>query len=31
VDGPIRSQGYSKITLRVMKYSGQARKLILQI
>ena len=29
VDSPIRPQGYSKITLRVMKRSGQARKLML--
>jgi hypothetical protein len=29
VDGPVRPQGYSKVTLRVMKHSGQARKLTL--
>jgi hypothetical protein len=29
VDGPVRPQGYSKVTLRVMKRSGQARKLTL--
>jgi hypothetical protein len=29
VDGPVRPQGYGKVTLRVMKRSGQARKLTL--
>jgi hypothetical protein len=29
VDGPIRPQGYGKITLRIIKHSGQARKLML--